>query len=89
MSIAEQEEEAKEQKIQEELLNQLEEEEAKEKADIFEEQRANAEREKLKQIKNLHEKKTEEEEETIPYRRDYSVPEKPQPYGSWQTVKVM
>lgn len=90
MTIAEQEEEVKEQQIQEELLNQLDEEEATEKAEIFEEQRANAEREKLREIRKIREeKKEEDQEEEIPYRRDYSVPEKPQPYGSWQTVKVV
>lgn len=88
MSIAEQAEEAKEQKIQEELLNQLEKEEAEERADILEEQRANAERERLKEMKKVREEKKEEIEE-IPYRRDYSVPQKPQPYGTWQTVKVV
>ena len=91
MSIAEQEEEAKEQKLQEELLKQLEMEEAKDKANLLLEQKANAEREKLKSIKKIRneEKGEEEEEDKIPYRRDYSVPEKPQPYGSWKTVKVV
>lgn len=28
------------------------------------------------------------EGEQIPYRRDYSVPERPQPYGSWQVVRI-
>ncbi|XP_033224388.1 WW domain-binding protein 4 [Belonocnema kinseyi] len=90
MSISEQEEEAKEQKIQEELFKQLEVEEAKGKAEILLEQKANSEREKLKEIKKLREvEKADEEEEKIPYRRDYSVPEKPQPYGSWTTVNVV
>lgn len=90
MTIAEQEEEAKEQKIQEELLKQLDEEEAVEKAEIFEERRANDERVKLREIRKIKEEEERDDEtEEIPYRRDYSVPEKPQPYGSWQTVKVV
>lgn len=51
MSLAEQEEEAREQAIQEELLKQLEKEEAIGNADILEERRANAEREKLKELR--------------------------------------
>ncbi|XP_051168691.1 WW domain-binding protein 4 isoform X2 [Leptopilina boulardi] len=90
MTIAEQEEELKEQQIQEELLNQLDDEEASEMAIVLEEKRANAEREKLKEIRKIRqEEEQDEEQEEIPYRRDYSVPEKPQPYGSWKTVKIV
>lgn len=106
MSIAEQAEEAKEQALQEQFMQEIEQEGAEEKAVIDEERRANAEREKLKEIRKKymekqrkekedddddeeHEKGTteESEEEKIPYRRDYSVPIKPQPYGAWQVVK--
>lgn len=99
MSLAEQAEEAKEQTLQQEFFTEIEEAEKVEKAKIFEEQRANMQREKLKEIRKKFEdsKKAERqsevkddeesEEEKIPYRRDYSVPEKPQPYGSWQVVK--
>ncbi|XP_076655797.1 uncharacterized protein LOC143360643 isoform X2 [Halictus rubicundus] len=51
MTFAEQEEEAKEQALQEKLLEQLEEEEAIANKDILEEKRANAERERLKQLR--------------------------------------
>ncbi|XP_008547948.1 WW domain-binding protein 4 [Microplitis demolitor] len=96
MTIAEQEEEAKEQALQAELLQQMEEEEAKDKADIFEEQRANAEREKYKALRRLqkttgntdNEVEVKEEKEDIPYRRDYSVPDRVDPYGPWQTVEI-
>ncbi|CAK9821143.1 WW domain-binding protein 4 [Anthophora plagiata] len=53
MTFAEQQEEAKEQALQEELLKQLEEEEAVANADILEEKRANAEREKLKELRKI------------------------------------
>lgn len=94
MSLTEQAEEAKEQALQEALFEQIDKEEESEKAVVLEEQRANAEREKLKEIRrrfheiNAPEAKEENvsDEETVPYRRDYSVPEKPQPYGSWQVV---
>ncbi|XP_058804207.1 WW domain-binding protein 4 [Phymastichus coffea] len=94
MSLAEQAEEAKEQALQEELFEQIDKEDEQEKAIVLEEQRANAEREKLKEIrKRFHESKNPDTEnddksdqETVSYRRDYSVPEKPQPYGSWQVV---
>lgn len=109
MTFAEQEEEAKEQALQEELLEQLKQEEEIEKADLIEEQRANAERERMKALrkkeikqepKEIKQEVEEEdrevtvkqepqEEEERPYRRDYSVPEFQQPYGSWQTVKVI
>ncbi|XP_011334134.1 WW domain-binding protein 4 [Ooceraea biroi] len=100
MTIAEQEQEAKDEALQRELIDQLEKEEAIEKADILEEQRANVERERMKEFrkrpaenddvegsrsKEVKEKKSEEER---PYRRDYSVPERPQPYGSWQVVET-
>lgn len=105
MTFAEQEEEAKEETLQKELLQQLDNEEAIEKADIFEEQRANAEREKMKSLRKHkvsdaaenddikdddenREIKKETVEEERPYRRDYSVPERPQPYGSWQVVQT-
>lgn len=98
MTIAEQEEEAKEQAVQEELLEQLEKEEAIAKADTIEEQRANAEREKMKAMRKTeaeNSKSTEttedDEEGTVdeerPYRRDYSLPVKSHPYGPWQTVQ--
>ncbi|KAK2576977.1 hypothetical protein KPH14_011941 [Odynerus spinipes] len=106
MTFAEQEEEAKEQALQEELLEQLKQEEEIEKADLVEEQRANAERERMKELRRkeikqeVKEIKQEEdgevvvkqepvEEEERPYRRDYSVPQFQQPYGSWETVKVI
>lgn len=114
MTFAEQEEEAKEQALQEELLEQLKKEEEVEKADLMEEQRANAERERMKELRRKEikqetmeikrEKEDEEEnkregeivvkkeppeEEERPYRRDYSVPQFQQPYGSWETVKVI
>ncbi|XP_015117801.1 WW domain-binding protein 4 [Diachasma alloeum] len=97
MTIAEQEEEAKEQALQEELLQQLEDEEAKARVDIIEEQRANAERERLKELrKQTRENEGSEDKdgvrasgEEIPYRRDYSVPDKVDPYGPWQTVEVI
>ena len=107
MSIAEQEEEAKEHAIQSEFLAQIEKEGEKEKLELLEEQRANAEREKLRELRkarDTHKKRDHDEsndeatsehkekiheEEKIPYRRDYSVPEKPDPYGPWQTVQIM
>ncbi|XP_043268919.1 WW domain-binding protein 4 isoform X2 [Venturia canescens] len=115
MSIAEQEEEAKEQAIQQQFLEQIDKESSEEKAQLMEERRANAERERLREIRkrrNEARKKDElgevkkeikeeipdetmgddfdsEYEEKIPYRRDYSVPEKPDPYGPWQTVQVI
>ncbi|OXU23176.1 hypothetical protein TSAR_012840, partial [Trichomalopsis sarcophagae] len=111
MSLAEQAEELKEQALQEQLLQQIDQEEAKDKAELLEEQRANAEREKLKEIrKRFYANKKaesrdpndealeksedegeeeEEEEEKTPYLRDYSVPDKPQPYGSWQVVRTV
>ncbi|KYN18676.1 WW domain-binding protein 4 [Trachymyrmex cornetzi] len=101
MTFTEQEEEAKEEVIQRELMEQLDKEEADKKADILEEQRANVEREKMKEFRkqsvenddvqdaeeNVEIKKRAVEEER-PYRRDYSVPERPQPYGSWQVVET-
>lgn len=102
MTFAEQEEEAKEEMLQRELMEQLDKEEATEKANIFEEQRANIEREKLKELRKRPVKnddaqgddesveiKKEAVEEERPYWRDYSVPERPQPYGSWQVVEPM
>lgn len=103
MTFAEQEEEAKEQALQEELLKQLEKEEAIANADILEEKRANAERQKLKELRKVPgtqsqlgtnentAEKTEigTEEESRPYRRDYSIPLKSHPYGPWQTVQKM
>ncbi|XP_012062904.1 PREDICTED: WW domain-binding protein 4 [Atta cephalotes] len=100
MTFMEQEEEATEEVIQRELMEQLDKEEADKKADILEEQRANVEREKMKEfrkrsvenddVQNAEEsmeiKKAIEEER--PYWRDYSVPERPQPYGSWQIVET-
>ncbi|XP_066598152.1 WW domain-binding protein 4 isoform X2 [Prorops nasuta] len=108
MSFAEQEEEEKERALQEEFLQQIEQEGAAEKALIQQEQEANAEREKLKEIRKRFTQKQQEQrsednnvgsddnnginnvipdEEERPYRRDYSVPEKPDPYGVWQTVQ--
>lgn len=100
MTLVEQEEEAKEEALQRELMNQLEKEKAIEKAVILEEQRANAERERMKEFRkpiriddaedddgNVEIKKRTSEEK--PYWRDYSVPERPQPYGSWQVVETM
>lgn len=106
MTFAEQEEETKEEILQKELMTQLDKEEAIKKADIIEEQRANVEREKMKELKKRQiqviaendnaqngdesaEIKREAVEEERPYRRDYSVPERPQPYGSWQIVQKM
>lgn len=100
MTLAEQEQEAKEEVLQRQLMDQLVKEEAIEKADILEEQRANIEREKMKgfrkrPVENDAEDseesiaiKREKDEEEQPYRRDYSVPERPQPYGSWQVVET-
>lgn len=98
MTFAEQEEEAKEETLQRELMEQLDKEEVSEKTDILEEQRANVEREKMKEFrkrpvendaqgddKSVEIKNVAAEEER-PYWRDYSVPERPQPYGSWQVV---
>ncbi|XP_020285303.1 WW domain-binding protein 4 isoform X2 [Pseudomyrmex gracilis] len=111
MTFAEQEEEAKEEALQRELIKQMDQEEAVEKADILEEQRANVEREKMREFRKRRaendgdansenvgvkreasEEEEEEEEEKEkekerPYLRDYSVPERPQPYGAWQVVK--
>lgn len=110
MTFAEQEEETKEEVLQKELMEQLDKEETIKKADIIEEQRANIEREKMKQLKKHRAQATAENdgaendaesdgesagvkriaaEEERPYRRDYSVPERPQPYGSWQIVQTM
>ncbi|XP_034934670.1 WW domain-binding protein 4 [Chelonus insularis] len=94
MTLAEQEEEAKEQAIQAQFLEQIEAEEAKEKAEILEEQRANAEREKFKQLRQQKQSSNKEgeveieEEKEIPYRKDYSVPDKIDPYGPWQTIEI-
>lgn len=101
MTLAEQEEEAKEEALQKELMEQLDREEAIKKADILEEQRANLEREKMREhmtqparnddIKDDNEStgiKKEAAKEERPYWRDYSVPERPQPYGSWQVVET-
>ncbi|XP_017757199.1 PREDICTED: WW domain-binding protein 4 isoform X2 [Eufriesea mexicana] len=102
MTFAEQQEEAKEQALQEELLKQLDKEEAIAKADILEEKRANAEREKLKKLRKMssaqlpqleveqnikEEMQVGTETESRPYRRDYSIPVKSHPYGPWQTVQ--
>lgn len=111
MTFAEQEEEAKEETLQKELMEQLDKEEAIKNADIIEEQRANVEREKSKGLRKhraTHTQATAENDEATrsdddgsagvkreapeeerPYRRDYSVPERPQPYGSWQIVQPM
>ncbi|XP_018356388.1 PREDICTED: WW domain-binding protein 4 isoform X3 [Trachymyrmex septentrionalis] len=101
MTFMEQEEEAKEEVIQRELIEQLDKEEAGKKADILKEQRANIEREKMKEfrkrsVENDDVQDAEESmeikkkvvEEERPYWRDYSVPERPQPYGSWQIVET-
>ncbi|XP_011499978.1 PREDICTED: WW domain-binding protein 4 [Ceratosolen solmsi marchali] len=92
VSLAEQAEEAKEQEIQEKFLDELEKEKEQERTEMLEEQRANAEREKFKNIrmqisKNDNENSQNMESEEVPYRRDYSVPLKPQPYGSWEVVR--
>lgn len=105
MTFSEQEEEAKEQSLQETLLQQLEEEEAIANADIIEEKRANAEREKWKEMRKLNDavqrpgndrvgettETSKNEEESRTYRRDYTLEscEKPHPYGPWQTVRTM
>lgn len=97
MTFAEQEEETKEEVLQKELMEQLDKEEAIEKADILEEQRANVEREKMREFRKRPVENNaqdddesaeikEADEEERPYWRDYSVPERPQPYGSWQIV---
>ncbi|KOC68968.1 WW domain-binding protein 4 [Habropoda laboriosa] len=62
MTFAEQQEEAKEQALQEELLQQLEEEEAVANVDVLEEKRANAEREKLKELRKINSVHTLESE---------------------------
>ncbi|XP_012217528.1 WW domain-binding protein 4-like isoform X2 [Linepithema humile] len=105
MTLVEQEEEAKEEALQRELMKQLEKEKAIEKADILEEERANAERERMKELRKPIRKDDAEDddedddgdvevkkkttEEERPYWRDYSVPERPQPYGSWQVVETI
>lgn len=102
MTFAEQEEEAKEEMLQRELIEQLDKEEVTEKVNILEEQRANIEREKMKEFRKQPVKnddaqgddesaeiKKEAVKEERPYWRDYSVPERPQPYGSWQVVEPM
>ncbi|XP_063975849.1 WW domain-binding protein 4 isoform X2 [Diachasmimorpha longicaudata] len=97
MTIAEQEEEAREQAVQEKLLEQLEEEETVANAAVIEEQRAKAERERLKELRKQARGNEGDEGkdgtgtggEEIPYRRDYSVPDKVDPYGPWQTVEVI
>nr|XP_031845376.1 WW domain-binding protein 4 isoform X1 [Nomia melanderi] len=105
MTFSEQEEEAKEQTLQEQLLQQLEEEEAIANADIIEEKRANAEREKWKEMRKLSDsvqrpgnerldeptETSKHEEEHRTYRRDYTIEpcEKPHPYGPWQTVRTI
>jgi len=102
MTFAEQEEEAKEEMLQRKLMEQLDREETTEKANILEEQRANVEREKMREFRKRpvenndaqgDEESTEVKKETVeeerPYWRDYSVPERPQPYGSWQVVETM
>lgn len=102
MTFSEQEEEVKERLIQTEFLRQIEQEETKNKAENFEEQRANAVREKSKEIReqyywnNNSIKGSQEDVKDnqkkykieIPYRRDYSIPEKVDPYGPWQTVEI-
>lgn len=88
--------------LQRELMEQLDVEEAPKKADILEEQRANVEREKLRELRKRpvenddaqgDEKSAEIKKETVeeerPYWRDYSVPERPQPYGAWQAVETV
>lgn len=99
MTFAEQEEEAREQQLQEQLLEQLEQEEAVANADILEEKRANAERERMKELRRQTEDSNSCESadhgedarpgrtEERPYRRDYSVPERTHPYGPWRTVQ--
>ncbi|XP_015516855.1 WW domain-binding protein 4 isoform X1 [Neodiprion lecontei] len=96
-TIAEQEEEAKELALQEELLAQIAKDEEKKKEETAEERRANAEREKYKEIRKQREEQEhavepdddEDQSPSVPYRRDYSVPERPQPYGTWKTVQVI
>ncbi|CAL7934715.1 unnamed protein product [Xylocopa violacea] len=99
MTFAEQEEEAKEQAIQEELLKQLENENAIANAEILEEKRANAEREKLKGFRRISQARSSDpkadEKADIAivhrtegsYRKDYSIPLTSHPYGPWQTVR--
>ncbi|XP_025159951.1 WW domain-binding protein 4 isoform X2 [Harpegnathos saltator] len=106
MTFAEQEVETKEEVLQKELMKQLDKEEAIKKADIIEEQRANVEREQMRELRKRRTQTTDENddaksddesagvkretaEEERPYRRDYSVPERPQPYGSWQIVQTI
>ncbi|XP_046738017.1 WW domain-binding protein 4 isoform X3 [Diprion similis] len=97
-TIAEQEEEAKELALQEELLAQIAKDEEKKKEETAEERRANTEREKYKEIRKQREEQehaveADDDEDlqspSVPYRRDYSVPERPQPYGTWKTVQVI
>ncbi|XP_076296204.1 uncharacterized protein LOC143216744 [Lasioglossum baleicum] len=94
MTFAEQEEEAKEQALQEKLLEQLEEEEAIANKDIIEEKRANAERERLKQLRKARSKhnrfddtteaveteETEESEKTADVREKTEEQEQERPY---------
>lgn len=94
-TITEQEDEAKERAIQEELLAEVAKEEELKKEETAEERRANAEREKHKEIRIQREQEEAEaaedsnDEPAVTYRRDYSVPERPQPYGTWKTVQVI
>lgn len=100
MTLAEQEEETKEEALQKKLIEQLDREEAIEKADILEERRANLEREKMRERLARSDNDTKDDDESAgikketakeerPYLRDYTVPERPQPYGSWQVVETM
>lgn len=63
MTFAEQQEEAEEQAIQEKLLEQLEQEETVAQSELLEERRANAEREKMKELKERMIKSEMEEED--------------------------
>lgn len=100
MTLAEQEEETKEEALQKKLIEQLDREEAIEKADILEERRANLEREKMRERLARSDNDTKDDDESAgikketakeerPYLRDYTVPERPQPYGSWQVVETI
>ncbi|XP_023288401.1 WW domain-binding protein 4 [Orussus abietinus] len=101
MTIAEQEKEVKEHAIQTEFLKQIEEEEAIKKAEHFEEERANAEREKLKELRKRENDQSQDhqvesitaegikESELPSYKKECTISRKPQPYGSWQTVQFV
>ncbi|XP_014209557.1 uncharacterized protein LOC106640133 [Copidosoma floridanum] len=97
VSLEEQTEQAKNQAIQEQFFKEIDKEKFKLKPSSIEEQRANEAREQLKKVRKQYLERTKKEtvsnsrtEELIRkefvYRRDYSIPEKQHPYGSWEVV---